>query len=197
MRRSRTSPAANGGTHAKAVSLIIFFSPVCSSLPSLERIADLCARIATSEVVEQRRCIYNYYMDHSEIGRAIGAECLCFRARRVSRVLTRHFDEALRPLGIQATQLTLLGSIAGPGPGGQTMPRLVEMLAMDATTLSRNLRPLEKAGLVAIGRSDKDKRSPQPPRRSASPKSAWTHSLPRPRRGSAPRRPWRHRRSPP
>jgi DNA-binding MarR family transcriptional regulator len=38
------------------------------------------------------------------------------------------------------------------------MPRLVEMLAMDATTLSRNLRPLEKAGLVAIGRSDKDRR---------------------------------------
>jgi DNA-binding MarR family transcriptional regulator len=97
-------------------------------------------------------------MDHSEIGRAIGAECLCFRARRVSRVLTRHFDEALRPLGIQATQLTLLGSIAGPGPGGQTMPRLTDMLAMDATTLSRNLRPLEKAGLVAITRSDKDKR---------------------------------------
>jgi DNA-binding MarR family transcriptional regulator len=97
-------------------------------------------------------------MDYSEIGRAIGAECLCFRARRVSRVLTRHFDEALRPLGIQATQLTLLGSIAGPGPGGQTMPRLTDMLAMDATTLSRNLRPLEKAGLVAITRSDKDKR---------------------------------------
>lgn len=97
-------------------------------------------------------------MDPSEIGRAIGAECLCFRSRRVARVLTRHFDDALRPLGIQATQLTLLGSIAGRGPEGQTMARLVDMLAMDPTTLSRNLRPLETSGLIEIGRSDKDKR---------------------------------------
>ncbi|CAA9529131.1 MAG: hypothetical protein AVDCRST_MAG23-898 [uncultured Sphingosinicella sp.] len=97
-------------------------------------------------------------MDASEIGRAIGAECLCFRSRRVARVLTRHFDEALRPLGIQATQLTLLSGIAGPGPTGQTMPRLTAMLAMDPTTLSRNLRPLEKAGLILIARSERDKR---------------------------------------
>lgn len=97
-------------------------------------------------------------MDASEIGRAIGVECLCFRSRRVARVLTRHFDEALRPLGIQATQLTLLGGIAGPGPGGQTMARLTKMLAMDPTTLSRNFRPLEKADLIEIGRSEKDKR---------------------------------------
>ena len=88
----------------------------------------------------------------------IGAECLCFRARRVSRLLTRIYDEALRPLGIQATQLTLLSGIAGPGRQGQSVSRLTEMLAMDPTTLSRNLRPLEKAGLVEIRRSDTDKR---------------------------------------
>lgn len=97
-------------------------------------------------------------MNPSEIGRAIGAECLCFRSRRVARVLTRHFDVALRPLGIQATQLTLLGSIAGRGPEGQTMGRLVNMLAMDPTTLSRNLRPLETSGLVEVGRSERDRR---------------------------------------
>lgn len=97
-------------------------------------------------------------MKPSEIAQAIGAECLCFRARRVSRVLTRLYDEALRPLGIQATQLTLLSAIAGPGPAGQSIGRLTEMLAMDPTTLSRNLRPLEKAGLAAVGRSEKDRR---------------------------------------
>jgi DNA-binding MarR family transcriptional regulator len=97
-------------------------------------------------------------MDPSEIGRTIGAECLCFRSRRVARVLTRHFDEALRPLGIQATQLTLLSGIAGAGSTGQTMPRLTALLAMDPTTLSRNLRPLEKAGLLEIARSERDKR---------------------------------------
>ena len=43
------------------------------------------------------------------------ADCLCFRARRVSRVITRLYDESLRPLGIQATQLTLLNAIAMSG----------------------------------------------------------------------------------
>ena len=98
-------------------------------------------------------------MDPSEISRAIGAECLCFRSRRLARVLTRHFDEALRPIGIQATQLTLLAGIGAAGPAGQSMPRLLDLLAMDPATLSRNLKPLEKAGLVGVARAEKDKRA--------------------------------------
>lgn len=83
-------------------------------------------------------------------------ECLCFRVRRVSRALTRLYDEALRPLEIQATQLTLLNAIAGAD--GAPMSRLADTLAMDPTTLSRNLRPLKEAGLVRLGRSDDDGR---------------------------------------
>ncbi len=98
-------------------------------------------------------------MEPSEIARAIGAECLCFRSRRLARVLTRHFDDALRPLGIQATQLTLLAAIAGPGPAGQSMPRLHDLLAMDPTTLSRNLKPLQKSGFVIVERAEDDKRA--------------------------------------
>jgi DNA-binding MarR family transcriptional regulator len=109
--------------------------------------------------VQQDRCIYKYLMEPSEIARAIGAECLCFRSRRLARVLTRHFDEALRPAGIQATQLTLLAAIAGPGPAGQSMPRLHEFLAMDPTTLSRNLKPLQNGGLVVVERAETDKRA--------------------------------------
>ena len=109
--------------------------------------------------MQQDRCIYKYLMEPSEIARAIGAECLCFRSRRLARVLTRHFDEALRPAGIQATQLTLLAAIAGPGPAGQSMPRLHEFLAMDPTTLSRNLKPLQNGGLVIVERAEADKRA--------------------------------------
>lgn len=98
-------------------------------------------------------------MKPSQIARAIGAECLCFRSRRLARVLTRHFDEALRPLGIQATQLTLLAAIAGPGPAGQSMARIHDFLAMDPTTLSRNLKPLHKRGLVIVERAEKDGRA--------------------------------------
>lgn len=85
-------------------------------------------------------------------------ECLCFRARRVSRALTRLYDEELRPLGIQATQLTLLNAVALGGEAGASMSRLADVLAMDPTTLSRNLRPLEREGLLEIIRSPADRR---------------------------------------
>ena len=95
--------------------------------------------------------------EHQNAARVMAADCLCFRARRVSRALTRMYDDVLRPLGIQATQLTLLNAVAMCGGGGATMPRLAEILAMDGTTLSRNLRPLEKAGLMRIERLPADR----------------------------------------
>jgi DNA-binding MarR family transcriptional regulator len=89
----------------------------------------------------------------------MAAECFCFRARRVSRLITRIYDEELRPLGIHATQLTLLNAITLLGRGeGATIARLADVLATDQTTLSRNVRPLELAGLVEVGRVADDRR---------------------------------------
>jgi len=96
--------------------------------------------------------------DTRNAAQVMTADCLCFRARRVSRALTRMYDEALRPLGIQATQLTLLNAVALCGERGATMARLADTLAMDGTTLSRNLRPLERAQLVRIARHPDDRR---------------------------------------
>jgi DNA-binding MarR family transcriptional regulator len=96
--------------------------------------------------------------EYRSAAQVMTAGCLCFRARRVSRALTRMYDEALRPLGIHATQLTLLNAITMFGEGGAVMSRLSGILAMDGTTLSRNLRPLEKAGLVQITRLPADRR---------------------------------------
>ncbi|WP_114952375.1 MarR family winged helix-turn-helix transcriptional regulator [Sphingosinicella terrae] len=87
------------------------------------------------------------------------AGCLCFRTRRLSRLITRAYDEALRPTGLQATQLTLLNAVAMGGADGQPMPRLTSILAMDATTLSRNLRPLEREGLIGIRQREDDRRA--------------------------------------
>ncbi len=98
---------------------------------------------------------------HLHAAQTITADCLAFRVRRVSRVLTRLYDEALRPLGIQATQLTLLNAIVmccREHPEGAPMSALADVLAMDLTTLSRNLRPLEKSRLIAISRSSLDRR---------------------------------------
>lgn len=99
-----------------------------------------------------------FAMQHRPAAQIMADECLCFRARRVSRVLTRLYDEALRPLGIQATQLTLLNAIAMCGERGAPMRKLAEILAMDGTTLTRNVRPLEKTGLLRIARLPSDRR---------------------------------------
>ena len=96
--------------------------------------------------------------DHLDVARIMAAECLCFRARRAARAITRAYDTALRPTGLQATQVTMMNVIALGPEGAQPMGRLSEILAIDLSTLSRNLRALEKAGLVGIGRSDTDRR---------------------------------------
>jgi DNA-binding MarR family transcriptional regulator len=101
-------------------------------------------------------------MPHLPVAQTIAADCLVFRARRVARVLTRLYDEALRPLGIQATQLTLLNAIAlcdeASGGDGAPMSRIADVLAMDLTTLSRNLRPLEKSRLIEVQPLPADRR---------------------------------------
>lgn len=99
--------------------------------------------------------------EEPEAADVIAGECLCFRARRVARALTRIYDEALRPLDVQATQLTLLSAISlmsRRAKGGGSMGRLAESLSMDRTTVSRNVRLLRDDGLVSIERSPRDGR---------------------------------------
>src|SRR5712691_12742993 len=63
--------------------------------------------------------------------------CMCARFRRASRALTQLYDEALRPLGLRATQFTILQALSLAGEVSQG--HLGEMLAMDSTTLTRTL----------------------------------------------------------
>lgn len=93
-----------------------------------------------------------------DAARTMIMECLCFRSRRTTRIITRAYDEALRPTGLQSTQLTLLNTIAMGPAGGQPMRDLAEILALEVSTLTRNLRALERVDLVEIGRCDKDRR---------------------------------------
>lgn len=96
--------------------------------------------------------------DHLDAARIMAAECLCFRARRTARVITRAYDEALRPTGLQATQVTLMNAVALGPDGTQPMGQLADILALEISTLTRNLRALKNAGLVHVGRSDTDRR---------------------------------------
>lgn len=97
-------------------------------------------------------------MNHLDAARIMAADCLCFRARRTARAITRLYDAALRPTGLQATQVTLMNAIAlGPG-GAQPMSTLADVLAIELSTLTRNLKALDKEGLVEIARSPADGR---------------------------------------
>lgn len=80
---------------------------------------------------------------------------MCASFRRASRVLTQHYEAALRPLGLRATQFTLLQALSLAGEVSQA--KLGEILAIDSTTLTRTLAIIEGRGWIS-SRSGKDRR---------------------------------------
>ncbi len=83
--------------------------------------------------------------------------CLCLHVQRAARALARRFDEALRPLGLTNGQYSLLMSLNRPTPA--TMRQVSTVLAMDRTTLTAALKPLERRGLVSVAVDADDRRS--------------------------------------
>ena len=82
--------------------------------------------------------------------------CLCLHVRRAARTIARRFDDAFRPLDLTSGQYSLLMSLNRPSP--PHMKDVADLLAMDRTTLTANLKPLERRGLVEITPDPKDKR---------------------------------------
>ncbi|HET9524130.1 MAG TPA: MarR family winged helix-turn-helix transcriptional regulator [Terrimicrobiaceae bacterium] len=72
--------------------------------------------------------------------------CSCSALRRASRAVTQHYEACFRGTGLRATQFTLLASLAQTGP--LPISLLASSLGLERTSLTRNLRPLEKRGLV-------------------------------------------------
>jgi len=83
--------------------------------------------------------------------------CLCLHVQRAARALARRFDEALRPVGLTNGQFSLLVALNRPEP--TAMGPVARLLAMDRTTLTAALKPLERLGLVVIGTDPSDRRS--------------------------------------
>ncbi len=75
-------------------------------------------------------------------------QCACSAARRKSRELTRFYEHSMRGSGLRASQFTLLATLIQTGPMPAT--RLADFLGLERTTLTRNLRPLHRDGLVII-----------------------------------------------
>lgn len=83
--------------------------------------------------------------------------CLCLHVQRAARSLARRFDAAFRPLGLTNGQFSLLMSLNRPEP--PPMGPVADLLAMDRTTLTAALKPLERRGLVRVANDPSDRRS--------------------------------------
>jgi DNA-binding MarR family transcriptional regulator len=83
--------------------------------------------------------------------------CLCLHVQRAARALSRLFDEALRPVGLTSGQFSLLNALNRPS--APPIAPVAKLLAMDRTTLTAALKPLERDGLVAIAKDPEDRRS--------------------------------------
>lgn len=89
------------------------------------------------------------YMHDMTIEQNLLRSCACHKVRMAARAVTRAYDETLRPTGLRASQLSVLVAVGtGEAP---SIAALAQVLGMDRSTLTRNLGPLEKEGLVKVG----------------------------------------------
>jgi DNA-binding MarR family transcriptional regulator len=75
--------------------------------------------------------------------------CACTGVRRTARSMTRAYDDAIRPSGLRVTQFSLLVA-AELGGGTLKLSAIADILGLERTTVTRDLRPLEKRGLVTV-----------------------------------------------
>jgi len=97
----------------------------------------------------------------AELGHAVTLmvrdRCLCLHVQRAARALARRFDDVFRPLDVTSGQFSLLMSLNRPE--APTLGNVATVLAMDRTTLTAALKPLERRGLVKIAVDKEDRRS--------------------------------------
>jgi DNA-binding MarR family transcriptional regulator len=82
--------------------------------------------------------------------------CLCATVRRAGRLLTRRYEDALRPAGINVSQYELMMTVRAAQPIGQAA--LATLLDIDQTTLSRNIKVLLRERWIEESKADRDAR---------------------------------------
>ncbi len=108
------------------------------------------------------------------------AACNCLALRQATRHVTQFYDQFLMPAGLRATQYSILARLNRKG--SMTINALAAELVMDRTTLGRNIRPLQRDGLVAIGPGKSDRRrkelrlTPSGTARFHAAQKAWTEA---------------------
>ena len=82
--------------------------------------------------------------------------CSCIALRQAARRITQFYDQHLAPSGLRVTQFSILVTLHDLGP--RSISELAAEMGLDRTTLGRNIRPLERDGLVAIAVDPRDRR---------------------------------------
>jgi DNA-binding MarR family transcriptional regulator len=85
------------------------------------------------------------------------AACNCLALRQAARHVTQFYDQFVSPLGLRATQYSILARLNRKGP--MTINALAAELVMDRTTLGRNILPLQRDGLIAVAPGKSDRRA--------------------------------------
>jgi DNA-binding MarR family transcriptional regulator len=85
------------------------------------------------------------------------AGCNCLALRQAARHVTQFYDEFLIPAGLRTTQYSILARLNRKG--AMTINALAAEMVMDRTTLGRNILPLQRDGLIAVGPGKSDRRS--------------------------------------
>jgi DNA-binding MarR family transcriptional regulator len=83
--------------------------------------------------------------------------CTCAAIRQVSRHMTQLYDACLAPFGLTVNQFSILSRLRRTGP--RSINTLAREMLVDRTTLGRNVRPLEREGLLELAPDAADKRS--------------------------------------
>jgi DNA-binding MarR family transcriptional regulator len=86
-------------------------------------------------------------------------ECHCLAVRQAARHVTQFYDRFMAPFGLRSTQFSILSMLRRAGP--LSINALAAELVMDRTTLGRNIRPLQRGGLVTAVVGTRDRRSRQ------------------------------------
>ena len=96
---------------------------------------------------------------YETLARRMVADCPGMRVGRATRVLASVFNDEFRAIGLQTSQHAVLTFVALAGPGGAAIGALAAEMRLDPTTLTRNLRPLQRAGYLTVTRSASDARA--------------------------------------
>ncbi|WP_028747121.1 MarR family transcriptional regulator [Rhizobium mesoamericanum] len=87
----------------------------------------------------------------------INKSCFGLNIQRAARVVARKFDDAFKPLGVNHWQFSLLMTLQVPD--GMSVGELARSLVVDRTTITANVKPLERASLLTVRVDDEDARA--------------------------------------